>query len=157
MEVGKGAGVFPLAARFNHSCSPNACFSWNAAIGRETIHAMCDIEPGKEITLCYCDGVHDRVLRAWELKHYGFRCGCVACVDVEANGDGDGDGDGEESWAQMSAGRRFRLQELEGETRGLRGGRLGVGARERGFVGRLVEMADLHMREGDYSARLASV
>jgi len=31
MEMGKGAAVFPHASRFNHSCNPNACFSWNVS------------------------------------------------------------------------------------------------------------------------------
>lgn len=35
MELGKGAAVFPNAARFNHSCCPNACFNWNPAIHKE--------------------------------------------------------------------------------------------------------------------------
>jgi hypothetical protein len=64
MEMDKGAAIFPKAARFNHSCNPNACFSWNSAIGKETIHAMNDVQPGEEITLSYCDMIHDKVLRS---------------------------------------------------------------------------------------------
>ena len=47
MEMGNGAGVFAEAARFNHSCAPNANFSWNENIGQETIHATRDIEEGE--------------------------------------------------------------------------------------------------------------
>lgn len=83
MEMDAGAAIFPHAARFNHACNPNACFSWNAEIGKETIHAMRDIEEGEEITLSYCDMGHGKRLRAWELKHYGFVCDCKACGDVE--------------------------------------------------------------------------
>jgi hypothetical protein len=148
MEMDKGAAVFPHAARFNHDCNPNACFTWNSAVRKETIHAMADIAAGAEITLSYCDMIHDKSLRTWELKHYGFACACRACTSDERD---------EATFAYQSAGRRFRLQELEKETRGLRGARLEVGAQREGFVGKLVEMAGLHQAEGDYTARLAHV
>jgi hypothetical protein len=112
MEVGRGAGVFPHAARFNHHCNPNACFTYNTSIERETIHAMRDIKEGEEITISYCDTIHDTPLRTWELKHYGFTCSCPAC---------SGDVNDENSFAYKSAERRFRLGELERETRYLRG------------------------------------
>jgi hypothetical protein len=40
MEMNAGAAVFPHASRFNHSCNPNACFSFNPSTGRENIHVM---------------------------------------------------------------------------------------------------------------------
>ena len=83
MEMGSGAAVFPNAARFNHSCVPNACFTWNEGIEGETIHTMREVKKGEEITLCYVDMEHDKRTRAWELKHYGFVCGCEACGDAE--------------------------------------------------------------------------
>lgn len=83
MEMGTGAAVFLHTSRFNHSCNPNACFSWNASIGKETIHSMRDIKEGEEITISYVDMEHDKRLRAWELKHYGFVCDCPACGDEE--------------------------------------------------------------------------
>lgn len=112
MEMGKGAAIFPHAARFNHGCNPNACFTWNEGVGKETIHAMRDIKEGEEITISYCDMMHDTPLRAWELKHYGFVCDCPAC---------SGDENDEGSFAYKSAERRYKLQELERETRFLRG------------------------------------
>lgn len=83
MEMGAGAAVFPHAARFNHACNPNACFAWNAGIGKETIHAMRDVKRGEEITLSYCNMEHGKRLRAWELRHYGFVCDCPACGDED--------------------------------------------------------------------------
>ncbi|KAH7092354.1 hypothetical protein FB567DRAFT_588641 [Paraphoma chrysanthemicola] len=148
MEMNKGAAIFPNAARFNHSCNPNACFTWNEAIGKETIHIMNDVDAGDEITLSYCDMMHEKTLRAYELKHYGFVCDCRACA-------GDASADG--SFAAESAERRFRLQELERETRFLRGKRLEYGAKQDSFVEKLLEMAALHQKEGDYTARLANV
>jgi hypothetical protein len=148
MEMGRGAAVFPNAARFNHSCNPNACFTWNPAIGKETIHIMNDVKEGEEITLSYCDMLHDKPLRAYELKHYGFVCDCRACAEDEND---------EGTFAYQSALRRFRLQELERETRFLRGKDLEQGVAQEGFAKKLVEMAGLHVAEGDWTERLASV
>jgi len=148
MEMNKGAAVFPHAARFNHACSPNACFTWNAGIGKETIHMMNDVKAGDEITLSYCDMLHDKALRSWELKHYGFSCDCPACT---------GDDDDVNTFAHQSAERRFRLQELERETKLLRGPYLGEGVKIPDFITKLIQMAALHQQEGDFSARLASV
>lgn len=148
MEMKKGAAVFPHAARFNHACNPNACFTWNAGIGKETIHIMNDTKAGDEITLSYCDMLHDKTLRSWELKHYGFSCDCPACTGDEAD---------TETFAYQSAERRFRLQDLENETRLLRGPHLGEGAKVPDFVTKLIKIAALHQQEGDFSARLANV
>ncbi|KAH8722595.1 hypothetical protein GQ44DRAFT_828902 [Phaeosphaeriaceae sp. PMI808] len=149
MDMGKGAGVFPNAARFNHSCNPNAFFSWNAAIGKETIHMMSDIKGGEEITLSYCDMMHDRAARAYELKHYGIVCACKACVGLE-NYD-------ESTYAYQSGVRRYRLQELESETRPHRGMNLPSRVGDREFVMKLLEMAILHREEEEFSPRLANV
>jgi hypothetical protein len=148
MEKDEGAAIFPHAARFNHNCNPNACFTWNSVISKETVHAMNDIVAGDEITISYCDMIHEKTLRAWELKHYGFVCDCRACAEDE---------DDESTFAHKSAERRFRLQELERETRFLRGKQLEEGVKEKDFVKKLLEMAALHQQEGDFTARLASV
>ncbi|KAF3048456.1 hypothetical protein E8E11_006839 [Didymella keratinophila] len=111
MEMNAGAAVFLHTSRFNHSCVPNACFTWNAAIGKETIHTMRDIQQGEEITISYVDGEHGKRLRAWELRHYGLVCQCEACGDEED----------ESSYAYASAERRLQIQELERETQLLRG------------------------------------
>lgn len=71
MGTGSGAGIFPHAARFNHSCRPNASFNWNANIERQTIHIIHAIKKDEEITISYCDMTLEKPLRAWELKHYG--------------------------------------------------------------------------------------
>jgi hypothetical protein len=144
MEMNKGAAIFPHAARFNHSCKPNACFTWNAGIGKETIHAMSEIQAGEEITLSYCDSTHDKMLRSWELKHYGIMCDCPACVDDNGS-------------AQQSEMRRYRLRELDDETKPLRGAHLGEGAMKEGFVTKLLEMAALHQQEGEVSAQVANL
>ncbi|KAJ4993279.1 set domain-containing protein 5 [Stagonosporopsis vannaccii] len=147
MELGHGAGVFPHAARFNHSCVPNATFAWNERLRKETVHAMRDVGVGEELVICYVDVAHDRRLRAWELRHYGFVCGCVAC----------GEGEDDSSPAFASAQRRLQLYDLDRETRRLRGSRLDDGAAQPGFAAKLLKMAALLQEEGAWDARLAGV
>lgn len=120
MECGKGAAVFEVASRFNHSCVPNACFSWNEKLGMETIYAVKDIESGdvccnpsslssqinqnrQEITVSYCDPYLDVSMRMFELWHYGFECDCPACGDTRIVG----------SFAAKSRDRRWRLREID--------------------------------------------
>ncbi|KAH6625357.1 hypothetical protein C7974DRAFT_313304 [Boeremia exigua] len=152
MEMGAGAGVFVHAARFNHSCVPNACFSWNSDTQRENIHTMRDIKAGEEVLISYVDGEHDKRLRAWELRHYGFVCGCEACGDEE-----DVSTALQDIPAYKSAQRRWQIQELERETRFLRGSRLADGAKEPEFANKLLKMAVLLQEEGAWDARLAGV
>ncbi|KAF2015145.1 SET domain-containing protein [Aaosphaeria arxii CBS 175.79] len=146
MEMGKGAAVFPHAARFNHSCNPNAAFNWNDAIGKETIHAMRKIKEGEQITLTYCDSTLNKAVRSWQLKHYGFFCDCEACV---------GDDSDPNSFAAQSEARRFRLTELQNEFKMTRGAFLEQGVRKEEFVEQLLEYTKLLNEEGDLTPRLA--
>lgn len=148
MEMGAGAAVFAYSSRFNHCCNPNASFSWNAAIGKETIHIIQDVAEGEEITLSYCDMTHDKKLRSWSLKHYNFVCDCPACGDESV---------AENTFARESAARRFRLSELDQETDKFRGKNLHDGLQQENFIAKLLEMAALHQAEGDYTVRLAGV
>ncbi|KAF2867587.1 hypothetical protein BDV95DRAFT_502384, partial [Massariosphaeria phaeospora] len=148
MEMEDGAAIFPNASRLNHSCNPNACFVWNAAIYKETIHVMRKVEKGEEITVSYCDQMHEKTLRAWELKHYGFSCDCPACAGDETDSS---------SFACMSAERRYRMDELHREVRPYRGKHLEQGAKKERFVENLLNLAVLHMEDGDHSARLANI
>lgn len=103
MECEKGAAVFEIAARFNHSCIPNAYFSWNEAKFEERIFAIRNIEEREEITLSYCDPFYESSQRKWELQHYGFTCACPACTDL----------DDPESFGAQSRERRWRLAEID--------------------------------------------
>lgn len=147
MEMGMGAAVFPHAARFNHSCNPNACFTWNPAIRKETIHIMKDVKKNEQITLAYCDMTHDKATRRWELKHYGFFCDCSAC---------SGDDTEPETFAAKSASRRFRLMELDRDFKYMRGPNIHIGAKQLGFMEKLLEYAQLLNEEGDFTIRLAN-
>ena len=79
MAIGT-SGIFLIASRINHSCCPNACFTWNSNLGQLTVHAMVDIPIGEEITLSYelpFLTLQQRQTRHFE--HYGFICDCPAC------------------------------------------------------------------------------
>ena len=77
-------GVFPTIARFNHSCIPNAEFSWSEKRGRQEVRAIKSIEIGEEISLCYFTSKWQlesaEVRREYLFDHYGFRCDCKACT-----------------------------------------------------------------------------
>ena len=43
------AAVFSTVCRINHSCQPNTHHSWNSRLGKETVHAIADIDSGEEV------------------------------------------------------------------------------------------------------------
>ncbi|KAI4142730.1 MAG: hypothetical protein L6R39_004822 [Caloplaca ligustica] len=85
-------GIFPEAARFNHSCIPNAWYNWNPQLesqdrespGRLTVHAIEDIKRGEEIVVNYqhenAYGSQDK-RRGDLFTDYSFWCRCPACLD----------------------------------------------------------------------------
>jgi hypothetical protein len=48
--------VYPTICLINHTCIPNAHNNWNDNLQHETIHAICDIKAGEEITISYTAG-----------------------------------------------------------------------------------------------------
>ena len=75
-----GSGIFLKAARVNHSCCPNAFFSWNSNLQCVTIHAMVDISAGDEITVSYIFPFFSLEIRqAVFRERYAFECDCPAC------------------------------------------------------------------------------
>jgi hypothetical protein len=77
------SAICMLASRFNHSCSPNARYSWHAASGRLRIYALREIAIGEEVYVSYISsrGVYGsrRKDRQDRLKSYGFICTCIIC------------------------------------------------------------------------------
>ncbi|KIP03933.1 hypothetical protein PHLGIDRAFT_25873 [Phlebiopsis gigantea 11061_1 CR5-6] len=74
-----------LASRFNHSCSPNARYSWHTQSRTFRIHSLREIAPGDELLVSYISGRHvygsTAVQRQARLKAMlGFTCACVACT-----------------------------------------------------------------------------
>ncbi|THH20180.1 hypothetical protein EW146_g1123 [Bondarzewia mesenterica] len=76
------------ASRFNHSCVPNATYSWHASSGQLRIYALRDVAVGEELFVTYIRGRNvygsPREVRQSRLKTYGFTCACPACTLPEA-------------------------------------------------------------------------
>ncbi len=78
-EMGSGTCICLHASRINHSCIPNAHYSWNSSIELETVHAVKDISKDEAITISYCAAVRTLDERKPELEPYVFVCSCPAC------------------------------------------------------------------------------
>ena len=78
---GSNKGIFVQASRFNHSCVPNAHYSWNMRTQRLTIHAIIDIPADAEIFINYCAMHYLKTTkeRDRQLRMYNFHCKCPAC------------------------------------------------------------------------------
>lgn len=72
-------GVYPTISLINHSCLPNAHNSWNSDTKCETIHSICDIKSGEEITISYDRGGPFDSRRAHLKDAFGFDCACSLC------------------------------------------------------------------------------
>jgi len=87
---GKRAGLFPIAAKANHSCSPNCGHSTRVG-GEMHYFATCTIEAGDEIVISYLDQLWSttreerrRVLLTQKL----FYCTCPRCSRADSGGGG---------------------------------------------------------------------
>ena len=80
-EMGSGSCICLDAARINHSCVPNAHYSWNDSTKCITVHAIKDTFKGEEITISYCSAIQTLQERKRKLKPYVFTCHCPACQD----------------------------------------------------------------------------
>ncbi|KAJ3793576.1 hypothetical protein GGU11DRAFT_394491 [Lentinula aff. detonsa] len=81
------AGVVLDASRFNHSCSPNARYTYHEPSKQERIIALTDIAEGEQIYVSYLQGrnvyASPRSKRRQTLSsRYGFCCQCTACDDA---------------------------------------------------------------------------
>ncbi|KAK5128430.1 hypothetical protein LTR85_003098 [Meristemomyces frigidus] len=75
-EVG---GIFPVTARINHSCRPNAQHAWSNKMQKMLVHAVRDIHPGDELTLSYIAGGASTVRKRNLKDYFGFDCTCELC------------------------------------------------------------------------------
>jgi hypothetical protein len=100
-QTGPRTSICPLAARFNHTCVPNASFAWNSRLCRITIHAIVDIPAGTQICLSYERPYQTIMARREKLSAYGFVCSCFAC--------GNG--------AEASEVRRMQMAKLDARIR----------------------------------------
>jgi hypothetical protein len=75
-----GIGVYPSAARINHSCAPN-CHHSSDAHGCLVVDTVRDIRKGEEVTIPYVDLRLPREKRRAKLRELGFDCNCARCHD----------------------------------------------------------------------------
>ncbi|KAJ7768331.1 hypothetical protein B0H16DRAFT_314018 [Mycena metata] len=77
-------GLCLIASRFNHSCLPNARYSFHAPSKSLRIFALTDIAPGEELCVSYLSSRNvygsTRAQRQRRfLTSFNFSCGCPAC------------------------------------------------------------------------------
>lgn len=71
-------GIFPIASRFNHACSPAhvVTYDYDTTIKCLVVYVRAEFIPkGQELTVSYGDEYSPRLL----YTRYGFRCQCGAC------------------------------------------------------------------------------
>jgi hypothetical protein len=78
-QTGSRTSILLEAARFNHSCVPNATLAWNSRLSCVTVHAIVSIPAKSQIYLCYVRPYQTRSTRQLKLSAYGFVCACPAC------------------------------------------------------------------------------
>ncbi|KAJ6466990.1 hypothetical protein C8R45DRAFT_1219314 [Mycena sanguinolenta] len=78
-------GFCITSSRFNHSCLPNARYSWHAESGRMRFFALTDIAVGEEICVSYLvskkvfGNTRDERRRLID-ESFAFVCSCAACT-----------------------------------------------------------------------------
>lgn len=89
-EGGRDAGIFRIASKANHSCSPNV-ITMCTARNRLRMLAIKPIRAGEPIETCYLSGpslAWPSHLRRQKLMHdRGFLCQCSRCNSVEGEHD----------------------------------------------------------------------
>ncbi|KAF1994507.1 SET domain-containing protein [Amniculicola lignicola CBS 123094] len=78
-NTGKDLALFPLVARINHSCRPNAGYSWSERLQKQIVFATRKIQLGEEISVSYVPLMYSKADRQKRLNQYSFKCTCEAC------------------------------------------------------------------------------
>lgn len=77
------SGIFPIASRLNHSCTPSAEASYSVSSSTLSVRALRPHSIDDEITISYLGA---RLLQpanerqTWLLSSFGFLCECEACT-----------------------------------------------------------------------------
>ena len=117
-----GIGLFPAAARFNHSCRNNCTFRLLREGHHLVVSTTADIAQGDELCVSYVDPLMDGLSRRSRLKRFfGFDCGCGRCKgDPVGVGDAGGDagseagGDEREQVARLQQAMKYgTLRQVE--------------------------------------------
>lgn len=76
-------GVFYRSSFFNHSCTPNANWSWCHVNNELVVKSTKVIDAGEEITISYIDCLfHSREDRQEACSRLGFVCQCCVCIQA---------------------------------------------------------------------------
>ncbi|KAI4524672.1 SET domain-containing protein [Schizophyllum commune Tattone D] len=78
---GRYVAVYETLSRANHSCRPNAHFSFHKPSFSVRLRALRDIKAGEEILISYVPPEAPYAQRQKELAHYGFSCTCAVCEE----------------------------------------------------------------------------
>ncbi|KAF5364519.1 hypothetical protein D9757_011347 [Collybiopsis confluens] len=80
---GRYTAICKDISRINHSCRPNASWSWHTDSFSLRVCAVRDIRAGEEVTVAYCDALAPAAERAEALVPYGiYNCNCgPSCND----------------------------------------------------------------------------
>ncbi|KAJ3561643.1 hypothetical protein NP233_g10068 [Leucocoprinus birnbaumii] len=80
-ELSTHRALFLRLSRCNHSCDPNAVWSWDASTLMLTLTALRPIAPGEEITISYISLSGNHAAQREQLKAIcGFDCTCEECT-----------------------------------------------------------------------------
>ncbi|XVE75780.1 hypothetical protein DITRI_Ditri12bG0120100 [Diplodiscus trichospermus] len=79
-ETAVGNAIYMLPSFYNHDCDPNTHIIW---IGNHDakLKALCDIDEGEELRICYIDASMSFDARQSLLSQgFGFKCNCRRCL-----------------------------------------------------------------------------
>ncbi|XP_024024407.1 histone-lysine N-methyltransferase ATXR4 isoform X1 [Morus notabilis] len=79
-EAAVGNAVYMLPSFYNHDCDPNAHILWIENANAK-LTALCDVEAGEELRICYIDASMNHDARqAFLSQGFGFQCNCLRCL-----------------------------------------------------------------------------
>jgi hypothetical protein len=79
-------GLYAVICRANHSCCPNATYSWREDLGKHVLVCLRPISPGDEICVSYVDFWCGRDDRRQKLKDgFCFDCSCERCTEEDGD------------------------------------------------------------------------
>ncbi|KAI1325480.1 hypothetical protein F5Y16DRAFT_401334 [Xylariaceae sp. FL0255] len=82
VDDGSERGVFSQHCRINHSCSPNATYSYHNPSGHLQVYATCDIASGEEVSVSYIEGLmRSKADRLKDMPY--FNCVCRTCTSPD--------------------------------------------------------------------------
>lgn len=101
--------IFEFLCRAQHSCTPNAEYSWNQSLGQGVLHAVQPIAAGAEINISYLSTVSQMPFEQRQqvmVEGFRFQCECATCSAQR------GDSEAAVALRTASDARRLRAHDL---------------------------------------------